>query len=314
LQAQPASHTFTFEMSSKPPPKIAAVVVTHNRLALLKECVAALRGQACKLDEIIVVNNASDDGTREWLASQSGLTVIDQENLGSAGGQYSGLKAAYRKGHDWVWCMDDDSLPAPDALEVLTKCPFFEKDSTGFLGSLVLWKDGSVHAMNPPAIVSTEKWLNRILGEKCVEVRANSFVGVLFSRAAIAKVGFPIKEFFIWYDDTEYTRRISAHFPCYAVLDSKVVHQTKTNTGAGAGDQAGPIDNHSVKIRCYYRNTVLLTLLNRFSLARRLKHIAEFVVEEIHEAKSAGRVFAILRYSMGGVWLYWKIRKADLHR
>jgi GT2 family glycosyltransferase len=300
-------------MSSKPLPKIAAVVVTHNRLALLEMCVGALRGQTCKLDEIIVVNNASDDGTCEWLASQSGLTVIGQENLGSAGGQYSGLKAAYRNGHDWVWCMDDDSLPARDALEALTKCPFFEKDSTGFLGSLGLWKDGSVHAMNTPAIVSGEKWLHRVLEEKCVAVRSNSFVGVLFSRAAIARVGFPIKEFFIWCDDTEYTLRISAHFPCYAVLDSKVVHQTKANAGAGT-DQTGPADNHSVKIRCYYQNTVLLTLFNRFSLSRRLKHIAEFVVQEIHEAKSAGRVFAILRYSMSGFRLYWKIRNADFRQ
>jgi rhamnopyranosyl-N-acetylglucosaminyl-diphospho-decaprenol beta-1,3/1,4-galactofuranosyltransferase len=313
LQAQSASHTFGFEMPAKPSPKIAAVVVTHNRLALLKNCVEALRGQTHKLDEIIVVNNASDDGTREWLASQSGLTIIGQENLGSAGGQYSGLKAAYRNGHDWVWCMDDDSLPAPDALAALTKCPFFEKDSTGFLGSIVLWKDGSMHAMNPPVTVSCEKWLHRVLAEKCVEVRSNSFVGVLISRAAIAKVGFPIKEFFIWCDDTEYTLRISAHFACYAVLDSKVIHQTRANVGSGAA-QTGPIDNHSLKIKCYYRNAVLLTLFNRFSLLRRLKHIAEFVLNELHEARSAGRVFAILRYSLSGVWLYWKIHKTDLHQ
>ena len=76
------------------PKKIAAVVPTHNRLAMLKDCITAMRGQTRKLDEIIVVNNGCTDGTGEWLASQSDLTFVKQDNLGSAGGFYAGLKLA----------------------------------------------------------------------------------------------------------------------------------------------------------------------------------------------------------------------------
>jgi rhamnopyranosyl-N-acetylglucosaminyl-diphospho-decaprenol beta-1,3/1,4-galactofuranosyltransferase len=293
--------------------KIAAVVVTHNRLALLKVCVEALRGQTRKLDEIIVVDNASNDGTHEWLAAQGDLTIVTQENLGSSGGQYTGIKIAYQRGHDWVWCMDDDTLPQLRALECLIACPHFGKSITGFLSSVVLWKDGTMHEMNVPSTSSGIKWLHHVLEEKCLEVQSNSFVSVLISRPAIAKVGFPIKEFFIWGDDIEYTLRISAHFPCYVVLDSKVIHQTKENAGAGT-DQTGPADNRSVKIQCYYRNAVLITLFLRISLLRRLKRIGQFVIRELLHAKSAGRVFAILRYSLSGVWLYWRIHKADFHQ
>jgi rhamnopyranosyl-N-acetylglucosaminyl-diphospho-decaprenol beta-1,3/1,4-galactofuranosyltransferase len=70
---------------------IAAVVVTRNRLALLQECVAALRAQTRKPDVIYIIDNASDDGTADWLKGQGDLTVIRQENLGSSGGQYAGV-------------------------------------------------------------------------------------------------------------------------------------------------------------------------------------------------------------------------------
>ncbi|MCB9247374.1 MAG: glycosyltransferase [Ignavibacteriales bacterium] len=99
--------------------KIAAVVVTYNRLGLLKECIDSLRGQTRKLDEIIVVNNDSKDGTKEWLEEQKDVTKIHQENLGGAGGFHNGMKAAYEKGYDWIWLMDDDCLPKLNALEYL---------------------------------------------------------------------------------------------------------------------------------------------------------------------------------------------------
>ncbi|MBI1933772.1 MAG: glycosyltransferase [Ignavibacteriales bacterium] len=80
--------------------KICAVVVTYNRLKLLQECIEALKNQTIKLDEIIVVNNNSKDGTTEWLDKQKDLTNIHQENLGGAGGFQNGMKEAYIKGFD----------------------------------------------------------------------------------------------------------------------------------------------------------------------------------------------------------------------
>ncbi|MBK6915081.1 MAG: glycosyltransferase [Ignavibacteriales bacterium] len=99
--------------------KITAVVVTYNRLELLKQCIESIRNQTQKLDKIIVVNNDSIDGTFEWLNSQEDITHINQKNLGGAGGFYTGIKTAYNNGFDWIWCMDDDGLPEINALENL---------------------------------------------------------------------------------------------------------------------------------------------------------------------------------------------------
>ena len=91
--------------------KITAVVVTYCRLELVKKTISALRNQLYKLDSIIVVDNNSTDGTSEWLDSQNDLVVIHQENIGGSGGFYRGIKEAYDRGADWIWCMDDDVYP-----------------------------------------------------------------------------------------------------------------------------------------------------------------------------------------------------------
>jgi GT2 family glycosyltransferase len=91
--------------------KIAVVLVTYNRLYLLKECLTSLRKQTYKPDKIIIINNDSTDGTTDWLDEQTDLEVIHQANLGGAGGFYTGIKLAYEQGFDFIWVMDDDVEP-----------------------------------------------------------------------------------------------------------------------------------------------------------------------------------------------------------
>src|ERR1700693_3664837 len=101
------------------PDDVCAVVVTHDRLLLLQECIQAIQEQTHKVCEIIVVDNGSSDGTAEWLAGQQKLTVISQANLGGAGGFNAGIRKAHDRGADWIWCLDDDTIPQADCLEKL---------------------------------------------------------------------------------------------------------------------------------------------------------------------------------------------------
>ena len=82
---------------------IIAVVVTYNRIELLKRTVRCLQ-QNKPGSSIVVVNNGSTDATAEWLKTQSGLTVINQANVGGSGGFYTGMQYAYQAGADWIWC------------------------------------------------------------------------------------------------------------------------------------------------------------------------------------------------------------------
>lgn len=234
--------------------RIAAIVVTRDRLALLQECIASLRAQTRRPDEIIVVDNDSSDGTRQWLAAQSDLRVIHQGNVGGAGGQHCGIKAAHARGHDWFWCMDDDTIAQPDALEKLCATPRFGEPRTGYLGSVVRWTDGAVHKMNMVGAHGDNfDWYNTVLGDKCVPSDVSTFVSMLISRRAVEAVGLPLKEFFIWSDDIEYSHRISSQFPSFHVLDSVVTHKTPANKN-GDLRQIHPAD--VFKLRYGLRNQV----------------------------------------------------------
>ncbi|MFZ1235470.1 MAG: glycosyltransferase family 2 protein [Prevotella sp.] len=197
--------------------KIIAVVVTFNRLELLKKGIQCLRLQK-GLHHIIVVNNGSDDGTSEWLDVQTDLSVINQENVGGSGGFYSGIQAAYADGADWVWCMDDDVFPREDCLEHLIQVVnedanrLVSQNPIGILAPRRML-DGKVFthefcyynftnlltSMHGQKLQGTESRLTEIVG--C------DFEGPLISRAVIEKIGLPNRDLFIFYDDTDYCLR-----------------------------------------------------------------------------------------------------------
>lgn len=210
--------------------RIAAVVVTYNRLQLLQECIAALKDQSSLPNEIVIINNGSTDGTADWLASQNNITVITQQNAGSSGGQYTGVKYAVDKNYDWVWCMDDDTIPTADALQAFVSSEYFIS-STSFLCSAVLWKDDTFHKMNRPLLIAGgyEETFHKDL--KSSEIIYASFVSVLINTKAVITAGYPLKKMFIWFDDLEYTIRLRKFGPGYLIGNSVVYHKTEKNLG-----------------------------------------------------------------------------------
>lgn len=218
--------------SSSERPRIAAVVVTYNRCERLQGCLEALLHQERPLDEILVIDNASTDNSREMLKEkfEGKITNIRmKENLGGAYGFYEGVRLAFEKGHDWIWVMDDDVEPEPDALKALVDSPAFSDPSVGYLGSLIvnpsqvpqLWMYCRFNLTLGRRIHLREKDLNAPL----LHIEGGSFVGSMFRRKAIETLGFPIKDFFIYWDDTEYTYRISTKFKTFLVPSSVVIHR-----------------------------------------------------------------------------------------
>jgi len=214
--------------------EIWAVIVTYNRRALLEECLKSVLAQTRPPDRILVVDNASTDGTDTMLAERfPEVTALRlAENEGVAGGIHEGVKIGYESGADWFFLLDDDTIPTPTALEYLL-------EPLGRLGALpepvmlcskVLWTDGSIHQMNTPwprwdpeslAIAACEREL--------LPLRAASYPSLLLHRRAVERHGLPVKEMFIWGDDIEYTARILRHEAGYLAPRSISHHKTATN-------------------------------------------------------------------------------------
>ncbi|MEJ7783510.1 MAG: glycosyltransferase family 2 protein [Solirubrobacteraceae bacterium] len=216
-----------------PAPAVTVVVVTFNRRVLLDECLRALTAQTRPPDHTIVVDNASTDGTADFVSGghpEVQLLAL-AENQGGAGGFHEGLKAAHAAGADWIWLMDDDTIAEPDALEQLLGAL---DDATGLpapalLSSQVIWTDGSLHPMNHQGFVNDR--VDRFVAassQGLLPLRAATFVSLLVHRSAVDEFGLPHKHFFIWSDDIEYTARITRHRAGYVAPRSVVVHKTKT--------------------------------------------------------------------------------------
>ena len=238
--------------------QVAILVVTYNRQSLLKECVESLRSQTYGDRDIIVVNNGSTDGTLDWLREQHDIITITQGNLGGAGGFYTGLKYIAENGYKYCWLMDDDVICRSDALQQLMEAVRKYPDS-GFICSKVVDVDGK--SVNVPSVDDRSKdghypdWLDK-LDEHLLKVKAASFVSVLIPIEKVCKVGLPIKEYFIWGDDAEYTMRLSLKSDCYLAYDSVVVHKRTINQMLGFMTETNParLKNWFYMLRNSYAN------------------------------------------------------------
>lgn len=106
--------------------------------------------------------------------------------------------------------------------------------------------------MNVPEL--SLKWRNNIdlqFENKILKINAASFVSLFMKASVVKEVGLPIKEFFIWADDLEYTKRVSRKYPGYFVYDSQVVHEMKSNE---ATDIFEADENRLKRYEYLYRN------------------------------------------------------------
>ena len=214
--------------------KVMAIIVTYNRKELLKESIKAVLAQNYKNCEILIVDNASTDGTKEFIKEELKNKKVHYintgANLGGAGGFNYGMKEAYKLGCDLMWIMDDDCIVHTDSLEQLLFADKELNGQYGFLASKVLWTDGKLCKMNIQKISLSKKVKD--FKSDIVKIKMATFVSLLVKSEVVKKIGLPIKDFFIWSDDLEYTRRISKIYNCYLINNSVVTHKSKNNIGS----------------------------------------------------------------------------------
>ncbi|WP_205707986.1 glycosyltransferase, partial [Kineococcus vitellinus] len=227
--------------------RAVAVVVAHDRRELLLEGLAALAAQTRRPDAVVVVDNASGDGSaeavRRWAAAPGALDVdllVLERNTGGAGGFAAGLaRAVHHHGADAVWLMDDDTVPRPQALAAALEA----RRATGaaLVASRVVWTDGREHPMNTPRVRPGAGAAERAAAAAagCVPVRSASFVAVLLDAAAVRADGLPEAGYFLWNDDFEYTTRLLRHRRGVACPASVVEHRTRVfgSTDADPGER-----------------------------------------------------------------------------
>jgi GT2 family glycosyltransferase len=189
--------------------KVFAVIVTYNRLPLLQLCVHAIQKQSRQPDQILIIDNDSTDGTDVWLHNynnslSSNVTYIKlSENLGGAGGFSEGIRHSLFHGAEWVWMMDDDAEPLPNALEELLNVA---TDPEHIYGSVAI--NGENTSWGLSLVDKGNLGVNKI---EDIPDRARviflPFLGFMIHREMVERIGLPDAGFFIAADDVEYCMR-----------------------------------------------------------------------------------------------------------
>ncbi len=157
--------------------KTGVVILTYNRIKFLKITLCKVMAQTNQPNQILVVDNCSTDGTKDYLASVDNIErIFLNENIGPAGGFHEGIKYFSENTNvDYVWLMDDDFFPFDSCLEIL------------------------LNATNKETVVFP------YVREKNFAFREQpGWWGVLVPMFIIKHVGYPRKDLFFWSEDTEY--------------------------------------------------------------------------------------------------------------
>lgn len=217
--------------------KVQAVVVTYNRKKLLIRCLESLCSQQYKLDKIIIVDNASIDDTYQVVDSYKEKYprlihyIKLPTNIGGAGGFSVGFETAIKLGADWILIMDDDAAPCSDYISILMKYAERYPEVGCLIGTeYVGYSDriaygGRRRIVNPNSLfeapVSKSEYKKPFFF-----IDSLTFVGPLIHRDIIKKSGYPDKNFFIYFDDTDYSFRMRKYTKIMHVTDAKIIHRT----------------------------------------------------------------------------------------
>ena len=270
--------------------KILAVVVTHNRCALLERCINHLFVQKRIPSEILVINNSSTDGTLAML-EQRRVTVITQENLGSAGGWHRGIQYAIDGNFDAVWLMDDDGYPDTEALELLERQLSSEVVCAS---SVVVCEDNPNRFVFPfplldssgmpklfayPRKIAVLDKLQSISPESMYPF-AHFFNGALISVPAARRAGNVNCDFFMFGDEVDYFFRLRQTGRVVSVLNAFHFHPDVTER-----------PYTPAKVYYFVKNTLILN--HRYMNRVWLRDILAVFVVLVRTARRNGLLSAI---------------------
>jgi GT2 family glycosyltransferase len=211
-------------------PYVTCILLNWNGWRDTVECLKALKECRYRNLTIVVVDNGSnnDSVARIRAAHPDVLLIESKKNLGFAGGNNIGIRYALTQRAEYLWLLNNDTEPAPDALSALVSkaltdrrigavasiCYYADKPSTVqvWAGARVnLWIGYSHNSTEP----RPDDWFQSLYG-----------ASMLIARPAIEDVGMLDEGFFHYWEETEFCLRLRKRgWLLAAASESHILHK-----------------------------------------------------------------------------------------
>ena len=213
--------------------KYTVVIVTYNRLELLKECIEAINNQKKQFDSVVIVDNASTDGTKDYLQGYEKKyhIIYEENNGGGAKGFKDGVEYTYKNiSTDWILLIADDAILDSSYLENISQFVSANREYKAVSGTVKT--EGKIDITHRKRLKSKITFSIKPVSAEEYEKESfdydlASFCGLIFSKELIKEIGVPKAEYFIWYDDSEYSLRLRRKTRIANVNAAWLNHKTK---------------------------------------------------------------------------------------
>lgn len=196
-------------------PKVFIVVLNYNGKDCILPCLRSLYALDYSSFEIVVVDNASRDGSLEAARGMYGRAhfIINERNAGFAAGMNVGIKFALGKGAKYVWVMNNDTVVGKDSLRKLVDVAEHENGCAIF-SPLILTPSGATWfsaghidyiRMRAEHVIPSNDF-----GAESYESGYLSGCALFFPRKTIEKVGLFDEDYFLYYEDADLSLRAKA--------------------------------------------------------------------------------------------------------
>lgn len=238
--------------------RIIGQITTFNSEGVLDRSLGALLEQTRPLDEILIVDNASTDDTlRRKFPSQ--VTVVSHsENRGISGAVVTGFRYALEHAYDWIWLLDSDSAPQPDALERLLelKDSFAPDARISFLACVALNYPDLAPLPGARFTNSGAEVASPVNNQPYYPCDVTIWSGSLYRLATIREIGLPNSDYMLDWGEFAYGLLCRRNgYTGYIDSRSKMHHNIEGTSSRTSRCHLGPFMLafiESPPFRCYY--------------------------------------------------------------
>ncbi len=258
--------------------RVLAHIHTFNDADVIDQAIEALHRQTRPVDGILIVDNASIDGTLERPCVKHATVLCHRENLGTSGAVFSGFRFALEQDYDWIWLFDADSTPEPDALERLLELhagwPPDLQDEIGFLACLPRDVEQGVPFRGGVFTRDGVAFSEAVPLARHYPCHFNFWSGCLYRLSAVHRIGLPNRDYMLDWGETEYGYRLmKAGYKGFMHQDAILHHNIRGYRSLTPTEVKGEADEAPAfgyppsglaypPIRCYYscRNILYFAL------------------------------------------------------